>query len=160
MSIKEFIQSPIFRGVIIGVVLAIVVLVIFQAGVIVGERRSDFAHRFGDSFEENFRGPEGVMAFRGVPGHGPLPSAHGAVGKIISVALPNVLVAGPDNLEKTVVIRSETVIREFQTERLASDLNVGDHIVAFGEPNEEGQIEAKLVRLLPPPDFKAEPIQP
>lgn len=151
MNIKEFIQSQTFRGIIIGLILAIIGLIIFQAGVAVGERKATFSQRFGDNFERNFRGSDGGRMFPGFPGEGPMPSGHGAVGEIISITLPSVIVAGPDNLEKTIVIGTDTRIREFQSELTSNDLKVGDHIVTLGEPNEEGQIEAKLIRLLPPP---------
>jgi hypothetical protein len=151
MNIKEFIQSHTFRGIIIGLSLAIVGLIIFQAGVAMGERKAVFSQRFGNTFERNFRGPDGGMMFLGFPGEGQMPGGHGAVGEIISITPPNVIIAGPDNLEKTIVIGTDTRIREFQSELKAGDLQVGDHIIILGEPNEEGQIEAKLVRLLPPP---------
>lgn len=151
MNIKEFIKSQQFKGIIIGLTLALVALIIFQAGIAVGEHRSNFAHRFGDNFEKNFRGGDGGMMGRGFGGGGPLPSGYGAVGEIINITLPYIVVAGPDNLEKTVVIGIDTHIREFQSELTSSDLVVGDHIIAFGEPNDEGQVEAKLIRLLPPP---------
>lgn len=144
MNFKETVQSKTFKGFIFGIAFVLVLVIIFQTGITIGERRSDFAHRFGDNFERNFRGPDKGMLLGG----------HGAVGEIISLALPQVLVSGPDNLEKTVIIGPETVIREFQTERTAKDLEVGGHIVVLGEPNSEGQINAKLIRLLPPPpDF-------
>lgn len=151
MNIKEFIKSQQFRGIIIGLSLALVALIIFQAGVAVGERRSNFAHRFGDNFERNFRNPDGRMFGRGFPGDDRLPGGHGAVGEIISIALPNIVVSGPDNLEKTIVIGDGTVVRQFQNEITGNDLKVGDHIITLGEPNEEGQIQAKLIRILPPP---------
>lgn len=125
-----------------------------------GERKATFSQRFGDNFERNFRGPDGGMMFPGFPGEGPMPGGHGAVGEIISIALPNIIVAGPDNLEKTIVIGTDTRIREFQSELNAEDLTVGDHIITLGEPNEEGQIEAKLVRLLPPPPGAPSDSQP
>lgn len=151
MNIKEFIQSQTFKGIIIGFVLTIIGLIVFQAGIVVGEKRATFGHRFGDNFERNFRAPEEGMMFPKFFGEGPMPSGHGAVGQIVSISLPNVVVAGPDNLEKVIVIGADTHIREFQLELTVDDLEVGDHIVTFGEPNEEGQIEAKLVRMLPPP---------
>jgi len=157
MNIKEFIKSQTFKGIIIGLGLAIIGLIIFQAGIAVGQHRSNFTNRFGDNFERNFRGPEKGMMPQGFPGEDLLPSGYGAVGEIINIALPNIIVAGPDNLEKTIVIGTDTLIREFQTELTSSDLQIGDHIITLGEPNDEGQINAKLIRLLPPPpDFNDE----
>jgi len=152
MNIKEYIKSESFRGILIGLVMAIVALVIFQAGIAIGERKASFAHRFGDNFERNFRDPRGggFLNMRGGPG-GDMPGGHGAVGEIVSIALPTVVVAGPDNLEKTVVIGKDTLIRQFQYEATETQLEEGDFIVVLGNPNEEGQIEARLIRVVPPP---------
>lgn len=161
MNIKEFIQSQTFRGIIIGLSIAVVGLIIFQAGVAVGERKATFSQRFGDNFERNFRGGDEGMMFSEFHTASPMPpSGYGAVGEIISIALPYIVVAGPDNLEKTIVISTDTYIREFQSELNAEDLKVGDHIVTLGEPNEKGQIEAKLIRLLLPPRSVSLSIQP
>ena len=160
MNIKEYIQSQSFKGVIIGLCIAIMVLIIFQAGIAVGERRSSFAHRFGDNFERNFKDPRGGGFMpRGFSG-GDMPGGHGAVGEIISVTLPNIIVSGPDNLEKTVVVNDSTEIREFRNTLKASDLKVGEFIVVLGSPNDSGQVEAKLIRLVPPPPDKLPVAQP
>lgn len=152
MDIKEYIQSKIFRGILVGILITIILLIIFQAGVAVGERRASFAYRFGNNFEKNFRDPRGGGFMQeGFPGGANMPSGHGAVGKIVSIALPLVVVAGPDNLEKTVVIGDTTEIREFQETIKADELTVGDFIIVLGTPNDEGQVDAKLIRLAPPP---------
>jgi hypothetical protein len=80
-----------------------------------------------------------------------MPLGHGAVGKIVSISLPLVVVAGPDNLEKTVVITDGTEIREFRETVSSDQLQIGDFIIVLGSPNDEGQVEAKLIRLAPPP---------
>ena len=58
------------------------------------------------------------------------------------------------NLEKTVVVTELTEIREFRDTIQVSELTVGDFIVVLGTPNEEGQVEAKLIRTVPPPPDK------
>lgn len=151
MNIKDYIQSQSFKGVLIGILIAIIALVIFQSGVAVGVRKASFAHRFGDNFERNFRDPRGEFMQRGLPGGMNTPGGHGAVGKIVSISLPLVVVAGPDNLEKTVVIGSDTEIREFRDSITIDKLEVGDFIIVLGAPNDEGQVDAKLIRLAPPP---------
>ncbi len=152
MNIKEYIQSQSFKGILIGIFIVIIALIIFQSGVAVGERKASFAHRFGDNFERNFRDPRGGSFMqRGLSGGVNMPSGHGAVGEIVSIALPLVVVAGPDNLEKTVVVTDTTEIREFRDTIQANELSVGDFIIVLGTPNEEGQVDAKLIRLAPPP---------
>lgn len=152
MNIQEYIKSSSFKGILTGICIAIVALIIFQAGIAIGERKATFAGRFGDSFERNFRKPgdDGFMQRR-LPGGSDMPGGHGAVGQIVSVALPQIVVSGPDNLEKTVLINDSTEIREFRDTVQADKLKVGDFIVVLGSPNDSGQVEAKLVRLMPPP---------
>jgi hypothetical protein len=151
MNIKNYIKSQSFKDVLIGILIAIIVLVIFQLGVAVGERKASFLCRFGDNFEKNFRDPKGKFMQQRIFGGINAPGAHGAVGKIVSIALPLVVVAGPDNFEKTVVVGIDTEIREFRNNIKANQLEVGDFIVVLGVPNSEGQIDAKLIRLTPPP---------
>jgi len=43
-----------------------------------------------------------------------LPGGHGAVGEIISINLPQIIINGPDNLEKIILISASTTIRQFQ----------------------------------------------
>ena len=149
MDIKHFVHSSLFRGILMGLAIAVVALVVFQSGVAFGERRSQFSHRFGDNFERNFHSPEGRMMMPRDARGGTPPSAHGAMGSVVSVALPLVVVAGPDKLEKTIVITKDTVIREFRNELQAGDVIVGKQVVVLGEPNEEGQIVARLIRMVP-----------
>lgn len=152
MNIKEYIQSQSFKGILIGIFIAIIALVIFQSGVAIGERKASFAHRFGDNFERNFRDPRGgAFMQRGLPGGANMPGGHGAVGEIVSINLPLVVVAGPDNLEKTVVITDTTEIREFRDTLKSDQLSIGDFIIVLGTPNDQGQVDAKLIRLAPPP---------
>lgn len=152
MNIKNYIQSESFRGILIGLGIAIIALIIFQTGVSVGFRKATFGHRFGDNFERNFKDPRGGnFAFPGDPSGMSMPSGHGAVGKIVSIALPLVVVAGPDNLEKTLVINEDTEIREFRNAITKDKLQVGNYIIVLGTPNDLGQIEAKLIRLAPAP---------
>jgi ABC-type branched-subunit amino acid transport system ATPase component len=54
-----------------------------------------------------------------------------------------------DNTEKTVLIAKDTIIRQFQNAIELADLKVTDHVVVVGSPNSSGQIEAKLVRVVP-----------
>ncbi|HMP67595.1 MAG TPA: hypothetical protein PKA60_02505 [Candidatus Paceibacterota bacterium] len=157
MNIKDYIQSQSFKGVLIGIFIAIIALIIFQSGVAVGERRASFAHRFGDNFERNFRDPRGGFFQQRMPSGMNIPGGHGAVGEIVSISLPLVVVAGPDNLEKTVVVGNDTEIREFRDSITADKLEVGSFVVVLGTPNDEGQIDAKLVRILPPPPESEHP---
>lgn len=160
-KIKNLWQSKFFKGAIITLATLIVLLFVFQAGRFVGFRQAGFSYRMGDNYYRAFEGgPRGGLALRSLSGGGGmmggnLPGGHGAVGKVVKVSLPTIIISTPDNLEKTILFRVDTSIRRFRDNASSSDIKVGDMIVVIGEPNQDSVIEAKLVRLLPPPPLKA-----
>ena len=101
MDFRDIHKSQKVRGILIGIGVAILVLVIFQAGMVAGYHKARFGARFGDNFERNFVGPKGRNFEDRLPGPG-MPGGHGAVGEIVSISLPQIVVAGPDNLEKMI----------------------------------------------------------
>lgn len=148
----NFPSSPRVK-IILGIVGALVILLVtFQLGVFVGMRKGLFASRWGENYQRNFidgrRGERGEF-WGGMMGRGF--KSHGAVAKIIKIELPNITVAGGNDAEKILVIDSQTVIQRFKETIPPADLKVGDNIVAIGAPNSNGQIETKLIRVLPAP---------
>lgn len=137
-----------------GIAMSVVALIIFQAGQATGFRKAKFAGNFGNNFERNFMGPErGMMDKIESKSFGRIMlGGHGAVGEITSLSLPQIVVLGPDNIEKIVVLSSTTQIHEFSEVKEPSDLKIGVSVVILGSPNESGQIEAKLIRIMPTPN--------
>ncbi len=80
-----------------------------------------------------------------------MPGGHGAVGKIVKVSLPSIVIEGPDNIEKEVIINESTLIRSSGPDATSTDLKMDDFVTILGTPNEDGQIQAKLIRVLPAP---------
>lgn len=151
MDLTNLPHSKTFRGIVIGLGIAAVVLIIFWFGLSAGYRRAHTVERFGDSFERNFVAPHDRFFLRaGLQAPG-VPGGHGVVGEIASIDWPELIVAGPDNLEKTVRVASTTRVREFAQEVPSTTLAVGDHVVILGVPDTAGTIDARLIRLLPPP---------
>lgn len=154
-NLKEFTQSKSFQGILIGIIISIIVLLIFQAGVMVGQHKARFGDRMGEHFERNFVGMEGREGFPPnlIFGFDEMlpPGGHGAVGQVINVTLPTFVIAGPDNLERTILITDETVIRQFRDELQKENIEAGKFVVVLGEPNDKGETEARLIRFLPPP---------
>lgn len=137
------------RNVIIGIGILIILLGVLKVGISIGEHRARFAAQFGDSFERNFLGPRsGMMGVRFAP---IMPNGNGAIGEIISLNLPQAVISGPDNLEKTVIIGTSTAIRRFQENIRSADLKTGDWVIVIGNPTDNGQVEAKLIRVMPKP---------
>jgi hypothetical protein len=139
-------KSQTARGILMGLAIAVATLLVFQVGQMVGYRKARFAENFSNNYERNFLGHKGVD-LRVAPNR--IPSGHGAAGEIVSIVLPHIMVAGPDNLERAIYIGSSTVIRRFQNEADVSTLKVGEHVVVLGNPDDVGQISAKFIRIIP-----------
>ena len=149
-DIKEFTRSKTFRRILISVGVFICTLIIFQAGMFIGFRKASFSYRFGDNYYRAF-GDRGPKPFRESM-MGAFIESNGAMGKIISINLPTFVLLGPDNIEKVILIKNDTLIRHLDASATSSDLKVDDFVVAFGSPNENSEIEAKLVRVIPVPN--------
>jgi hypothetical protein len=54
-----------------------------------------------------------------------------------------------DNTEKVVLIKDDTQIQKMMISVKASGLSVDDFVVVIGDPNNQGQIEAKFIRIMP-----------
>ncbi len=151
--LKDFGCSKNVRWVIAIIAVVIVLLVVFQAGRFVGFRQAIFSGHLGDNYYRAFegpkRGPMGKMIPRGFWSDD-LPNGHGAIGKIIKITLPTIVVLGPDDVEKIVKVGDETLVRSFRDTIKVGDLKVGDMIVTIGTADDSSQIVAKLIRLLPP----------
>lgn len=148
MNSNAILQSKTFRNVlyVIGIVLA--ALLIFRAGISVGYRKANFSYRWGENYHRNFGGPRGGF-MRGMRGDD-FANPHGAFGKIIKLELPQITIQDRD-AEKIVIVDDNTVIRRFRDTVEPKDLRLDDFVVVVGSPNGQGQVEAKLIRLMPPP---------
>jgi len=147
MNVKEFSQSKQFKT-ILWIIAGLVFLIgAFSLGENVGFHKASFSFQNGDNFYHTF-GPQHSAALQPAS----FSDAHGAVGKVISVTLPTFTIEDKDNTEKNILISNQTVIRQLRNTLAASDIKVGDYIVAIGEPNAQSQIAATLIRELPSPD--------
>ena len=138
-----------------GVGIVVVLGLIFSAGVSVGFHKASFGRAWGENYKNNF----GMMP--GGPNFGfgkdNFPNAHGAIGKIIKIELPTIIVQDKDNTEKVILIKDDTQIEKMKDKIQTTDLKMDDFIVVIGSPNDKGQIEAKFIRLMPAPDFLNQP---
>lgn len=139
-------QKPIRLGLyILGTLF--VLSATFQLGLFVGYHKASFARDWGDHYERNFgmRRPESI---RGMMGN-TLPGAYGASGKVLSVTLPTFVVEDINGTEKTIHISDTTLIRLAMQNASSSAITVDNIVIVLGEPNDAGQIEAKLIRVMP-----------
>ena len=143
------ISSDILKWIIFGIVIFAIIFLIFGAGMVVGGMKANFSYRWAESYHKNFAGPRGGFLgdWRKMP---PLPGdfieGHGAFGEIIELKDEGFIIKGRGDIEKIVIITEDTVIKKGM-ESVKNGLEVGDQIVVIGSPNEEGQIQAKLIRI-------------
>lgn len=123
------------------------VLMIFGAGMYIGFRKASFSYNWGDNYFRNFGGPRNNFPgdFRGRGYFG----GHSGLGDVIAIEGNALTVVDQDNVEKSVIIGEDTVIRKLTEEISLEDIKVGDRVTVIGQPNSSGQIEAKLVRVMP-----------
>jgi len=154
-KIKKFVDSKLFVKTLYGIGILLAVMIVFRAGIAVGLHEASFGQDWNNHYNENFgRGPREMNSLSMM---NPFPNANGAIGKIIKIELPTVIVEDKDGTEKVIVINDDTKIRNTQNDIKVADLKTDDFIVVIGSPNEQGQVEAKLIRVMPTPDFLNQP---
>lgn len=149
MDFNKLLQSKVFRIIFIVIGALIILLFAFKVGVFVGYRKAQFSYRWGENYHRNFAGPRGGFFSdirRGFSDKDFIDS-HGIFGSVIKVDGNIIIVKGKDDIEKTILVSDETAIRKGREEFNALDLKIDEQIVVIGSPNDEGQIEAKLIRI-------------
>jgi hypothetical protein len=84
-----------------------------------------------------FRGAEG-KDFR---------NAHGLAGTVISVTDNNIIVKDRDSKENTITVTDKTIIKRNADDLKITDLKANDQLVVMGTPNDQGVINADLIRV-------------
>lgn len=152
-ELKKVLESKVFIKVLYTAGIILIAMAIFSAGISVGFHKASFGRAWGDNYYNNFGMGHKNEIGKGFKKMGMMdyfPNAHGAVGKIIKIELPTIIVSDKDNTEKVVLIKDDTKIQRMREENLTTkDLTVDSFIVVIGSPNDKGQIEAKLIRIMP-----------
>ncbi|MFA5827539.1 MAG: hypothetical protein WC839_03535 [Candidatus Paceibacterota bacterium] len=149
--LKKVFESKVLVGFLYGIGTIIIIVLIFSAGISIGFHKASFGRNWGDNYERNFG--FGMMSGRQMFNNNNFPNAHGAVGKILKIELPTIIVQDKDSIEKVVLIKNNTEIQKMMQKITISDLKIDDYIVVIGNPNEQGQIEAKFIRIMPSPEL-------
>lgn len=138
-----------FKGFLLGLLGFLLLTFVFKVGEIVGARKADFSYRWSDNYHKNFGGPkQGFMqGFRDRD----FIEANGVVGQIIKIASSTLAIKGRGDIEKIVLINQDTVIKKLRETINANSLNIDDMVIVVGVGNSQGQIEAKLIRVMPKP---------
>ena len=133
---NKFFQSKAFKIILIVIGCFIVLMLVFKLGMIVGSTKERFFHRWAENYSRNFGGM-GEM------------KAHGDFGQIIKIELPTIVIKGEKDVEKVILLKDDTIIERFREKISSQDLKVNDKIVIIGSANDVGQIEAKMIRIMP-----------
>lgn len=150
MDIKKIFESKTFQAVIWTLLVITLVVLVFAAGVAFGARKADFSYRWSENYHRNFAGPgAGFMDPMRGPNDNEFIKGHGIFGRIISINDSSLTIKDNDQVEKIIVIKEGASIKRNRDSFSLSDLKINDMVVVIGEPNEQGQIEAALIRVMP-----------
>lgn len=135
--------------IVIGILLGLAsLLLVFQAGMSIGERKAAFACRWADNYQRNFAGPK-----KGFMSRFPNPEiieSHGAFGRVLRVDPSSLVIKRPDGIERIVDVSTDTEILRTRFRINLSDVQTDEEAVVIGRPTEDGRIRAGLIRILPP----------
>lgn len=138
-------HSKIFKFSIALLAELILLIGAFSLGMNVGFHKADFTYSWNQNYPNNFGGPK-ILTMP--PPNGAFFNPHGLDGTILSVDKNTLVIEDGDNNEKTVIISPQTSIRQNFQNLQPADLKMGEEIVIIGEPNPQGQIDAKFIRVL------------
>lgn len=138
-----------FVWILSGIVIVLILLGVFQLGVSVGFKKARFMNDWGEHYDRVFppRMGDGRM---GTP-PGPF-NPHGAIGNVLSADENQVVLKNREGIEQSIAISSSTEIRRDRERIAPKDIKPNEPVMVFGDPDELGQIRAKLIRVLQP-DF-------
>jgi hypothetical protein len=135
--------SATLKWILLAVATLAVALLIFHAGLALGERRALERIR---PVSDGAPGPMGG----GMLPYGFLPDGHGTVGSIKSIALPILTVTQRDGEEELVTVTASTTIEDGARRLAPSAITVGQQVIVIGEPGSiEDAIQAELIKVFP-----------
>ena len=156
MEKTNILESKLFRAVVLSIAGLIILAFVFGLGVYVGTKKADFSFRWAEEYHNNFGGPQ--QGFFGNMMGEEFTNANGVFGQIIKIDSGSLTVKDKDNVEKIILVGDKVSILYQRKSMKLADLKVGDSIVAIGDPNNNGQIQAELIRVMPTPPKNLPPI--
>ncbi|MDD5527658.1 MAG: hypothetical protein PHO56_01635 [Patescibacteria group bacterium] len=151
MNIKEIINSKLFRVILTWAACLVILVFVFSAGVFVGLEKAKFSYGWSENYYRNFIDPRGPVT---TPFGGRNPfwdknyvNPHGLFGQIIEVDDDGFILLGANQTEMPVQVNEQTIIKNSRDNLKLSDLKIGEQAVVIGAPGEQGEIEAKLIRI-------------
>ncbi|KKR07501.1 MAG: hypothetical protein UT32_C0010G0018 [Parcubacteria group bacterium GW2011_GWC2_39_14] len=154
---NELLKNKVFQVAIASLCVLLVFLLGLSVGLSVGKHERGFANDWSDNYHKNFAGPRGGFMQEMMKDQ-EIINANGVFGQIIKIEGNDLVVKGDKDIEKLIVVGAKTIINRGRETVTQADLKVTDNIVVIGEPNAEGKIEAKLIRVMPA--FGGQPVLP
>jgi hypothetical protein len=126
----------------------IILFVVFGLGIAVGYDRAGFAAGFEKNYSHMFYGasPGGMVGLVAPPMPGAI---HGVVGTVIDLGTSTISVEDQENNEQSVEVPAGTVIRQGNSNIVIGAIEIGDQLTVIGDPNEQGQVVARFIRIFP-----------
>lgn len=150
-KLREFVNS---KGLIITLKIIgglLIILTAFKAGEYEGFRKASFSTNWGRAMYRNITQTAGTQNKFGKRIEDDVLTAHGLVGPIVQVSSSSIVITDRDKAEKNILIATDTIIRRFRNEIPSSELSKGEWVAVIGAPDEDGEIQAKLIRAIPNP---------
>jgi hypothetical protein len=149
-KISNSFKSHLMRSLLWTLVIVIVALVIFEAGMFVGFRKASFSFRMGENYYRAFGVHRGNLSPMRPPFfEADFPTAHGTFGKIIKISQSSLVIEDVAGVEKVILLDGNTVIKKLRDDIKISNLLVDDSVVVIGSSNDKSEITAKLIRVMP-----------
>ena len=140
------------KPILIGLCFILFGFAMFQLGINIGSSSGRFACNWAKNYQNNFGGPRTGFGpdFRDKSFEDSI-NGHGVFGEIIKIDKNDIVINDPKGIEKIINISKTTNIKVFDKDSSIDKLKVGDRIMVIGDPNEQGQIDAKLIRVFNKP---------
>jgi hypothetical protein len=148
MKLEEIIPSKKARAAI-GIVCAVFIsALIFAAGFYVGAEKAGFSRHWEENYSRNMSGGKIPFLARVYVDRNFI-NPHGSDGLIIKIENGVLTIKDHEGAEKNIIVTNNTTIRKGLTDIQFKDLRVNDRIVVIGAPSPQGEVEAKLIRVMP-----------
>jgi hypothetical protein len=142
--------NDILKWIIVSLAVFLVIIMIFVLGTFVGANRAKFSYKWAENYHKNFSGPrQGFFNDWRRPPIFPdnFIEGHGIFGEIIKINDNGFVIKDRGDIEKVVLIDEKTIIKDRMKNVGKDELKVGVRAVVIGSPDEQGQIQAKLIRV-------------
>jgi len=143
----KFSSARVLMGLLIGIIALIILLAVFNLGVLVGSRRTDSFYRWDENYARNFTMPP-PFSSSSLPGTGRFLTADGVAGTVLKVNGASLVIEDTAGIERTVIVSTTTAIRQGDSTVSVSDVEDNDQLVVIGSPDQSGQIDATFIRIL------------